>query len=159
MLTFHFVAASFGRKVYKTITLSNGQVIPAGCTIEVPAFSSMNDPEVIENPEKFDPFRWYRLRKEEELTGADKASAGAANQLVSVTAANLTFGYGRHACPGRFFAANEIKMIVGRALLDYDIAMVDGSRERFPNWSFAEAVSCAPPFPHKHLLSPISSTW
>lgn len=147
MLTLNLASASFSRKVFKTITLSNGQVIPAGCTIEVPAFSSMNDPEVVENPEKFDAFRSYRLRREEELSGADKASAGAANQMVSVTASNLTFGYGRHACPGRFFAANEIKMIVGRALLDYDIAMVDGSRERFPNVIFAQSVSVSPMHP------------
>ncbi|ROW10379.1 hypothetical protein VMCG_02000 [Cytospora schulzeri] len=127
---------SFSRKVLKTFTLSNGQVIPAGCSIEVPAYGLAMDGEFVEEPDKFDAFRSYRARAQEGLDGAGKAGAAAANQFVTVSPTNLTFGYGRHACPGRFFAANEIKMIVSRALLDYDIMMIDGSRERYPNLQF-----------------------
>ncbi|KAF3768858.1 cytochrome P450 [Cryphonectria parasitica EP155] len=133
--------ASFSRKVLKPIVLSNGQVIPAGCIIEVPSYHTMHDPDMVENPDKFDAFRWSRLRENEEVKGVDRASVGAANQLVTVSPVSLNFGYGRHACPGRFFAANEIKMIVGRALLDYDIKMVDGETERYKNVVFAESVS------------------
>lgn len=128
---------SFSRKVLKTFTLSNGQVIPAGSVIEVPAYSLSMDDQVVEDPGRFDAFRSYRARELEGLEGASKAVASKANQFVSVSPSNLTFGYGRHACPGRFFAANEIKMIVSRALLDYDIKMVDGSKERYPNVEFA----------------------
>jgi cytochrome P450 len=128
--------ASFQRKVLKTFTLSTGQVIPAGCLIEIPIIGINFDDEVIENPEKFDAFRSYRAREVEGLQGAEKASAGASNQFVSVSPSNLLFGYGRHACPGRFFAANEIKMIVSRAVLDYDMKMSDGSSERYANISF-----------------------
>ncbi|KUI56015.1 Ent-kaurene oxidase [Cytospora mali] len=127
---------SFSRKVLKTFTLSNGQVIPAGCIIEVPAYGLSMDDQFNENPEEFDAFRSYRAREQEGLAGASKAGAAAANQFVTVSPSNLTFGYGRHACPGRFFAANEIKMIVSRALLDYDITMVDGARERYANLQF-----------------------
>lgn len=127
---------SFHRKVLKTFTLSNGQVIPAGCTIEVPSYAMSMDDEVIENPGQFDAFRSYRARAQEGLAGVSKAGAGAANQFVTVSPTNLTFGYGRHACPGRFFAANEIKMIVSRALLDYDIKMTDGAKERYANLEF-----------------------
>lgn len=35
--------------------------------------------------------------------------------------------------PGRFFAANEIKLILARILLEYDIKMPDGMTERYPN--------------------------
>lgn len=45
----------------------------------------------------------------------------------------MHFGYGRHACPGRFFAANEIKLILARILVDYDIRMPDGLTERYAN--------------------------
>jgi cytochrome P450 len=41
------------------------------------------------------------------------------------------FGYGRHACPGRFFAANEIKMMLSRFLLNYEFKNEDGSNERY----------------------------
>ncbi|ROV91649.1 hypothetical protein VSDG_07942 [Cytospora chrysosperma] len=131
--------SSFHRKVLKTFTLSNGQVIPAGCTIEVPSYAMSMDDEVNENPDQFDAFRSYRMRAQEGLEGARKAGVSAANQFVSVSQTNLTFGYGRHACPGRFFATNEIKMIVSRALLDYDIKMIDGSRERYPNIQFGHS--------------------
>lgn len=141
--------SSFQRKVLKTFTLSTGQVIPAGCLIEVPVIGINFDDEVVENPEKFDAFRSYRAREMEGLEGTEKASAGASNQFVSVSPSNLLFGYGRHACPGRFFAANEIKMIVSRAVLDYDMKMSDGSRERYTNLSFGGQ---SVPDPSKMLL-------
>lgn len=50
------------------------------------------------------------------------------------------FGWGRHACPGRFFAANEIKMIVATYILTYDIRLPDGVTERYPNLSFGSSV-------------------
>lgn len=90
---------------------------------------------------EFDALRWYRQRQGEELKGAAKASAESANQMVTVSPTALTFGYGRHACPGRFFAANEIKMILGRAILEYDIKNADGSMERYPNLKMSESVS------------------
>lgn len=132
---------SFVRKVHKPIILSNGQVIPAGCTIEVAAYNSMHDPDFISDPMEFDALRWYRQRQTEELKGTEKASADSANQMVTVSPTALTFGYGRHACPGRFFAANEIKMIMGHAILDYDFKNADGSMERYPNLRMSESVS------------------
>lgn len=140
---------SFQRKVLKTFTLSNGQVIPAGCLIEVPSVGVNFDDEVVDNPEKFDAFRSYRARELGGLEGAEKASAGASNQFVTVSPSNLLFGYGRHACPGRFFAANEIKMIVSRAVLDYDMKMTDGSRERYAN---LDVGALSVPDPSKTLL-------
>ncbi|KAK8030950.1 ent-kaurene oxidase [Apiospora arundinis] len=43
----------------------------------------------------------------------------------------MAFGYGKHACPGRFFAANEIKLILAHILLQYDLRMPDGATERY----------------------------
>ncbi|KAK6856185.1 hypothetical protein PG995_008336 [Apiospora arundinis] len=52
-------------------------------------------------------------------------------QFVTVTKENMAFGYGKHACPGRFFAANEIKLILAHILLQYDLRMPDGATERY----------------------------
>lgn len=30
------------------------------------------------------------------------------------------FGYGNHACPGRFYAVRKIKIAFGKLLMDYD---------------------------------------
>lgn len=130
---------SFHRKTLQPFVLSTGELIPAGVTIQIAAEPAMSDG--IERPEDFDPWRSYRLREQQGLEGVDRASAGAANQMVTVSPNNLTFGYGRHACPGRFFAVNEIKMILGRAILDYDIRPVDGGNDRYANIDVAEQVS------------------
>ena len=54
-------------------------------------------------------------------------------QFVTVTPNFMAFGYGRHACPGRFFAANEIKLLLARLLVEYDMKMPDGKTERYAN--------------------------
>ncbi|KAH7015594.1 cytochrome P450 [Ilyonectria destructans] len=127
--------ASFQRKVLKSFTLSNGQVIPAGVTIEVPAVAVNSDPEVFPKADEMDPLRFYRLRQAAKASGSVEGSA--LNQFVSVSQNSLTFGYGRHACPGRFFAANEIKMILANFLLRYEVKNVIGSTKRYPNMEFA----------------------
>jgi cytochrome P450 len=124
----------------QTFTLSNGQVIPAGITIEVPAVSINSDLDVFPDADKFDPLRFYKLRQDAKTAGS--VEGGALNQFVSVSQNSLTFGYGRHACPGRFFAANEIKMILSNLLRDYEIKLVDGSTGRYPNIEFANMVRC-----------------
>ncbi|RYN54751.1 hypothetical protein AA0118_g9129 [Alternaria tenuissima] len=118
---------SFGRRVLKGITLSNGQYIPAGVLIEVPAAAIYLDSEHYPSSSEFDGFRSYKLRS------SGKAADIARNQFVTTNETNLGFGYGRHACPGRFFAANEIKMILARLILEYDIGMPNGETERYPN--------------------------
>ncbi|KAM5366233.1 hypothetical protein ACJZ2D_010661 [Fusarium nematophilum] len=127
--------ASFQRKVLHPFTLSNGQTIPAGVTIEVPAVAVNADSSVFPNPDKFDPLRFYRLRQQAKDGGS--VEKAALNQFVSVNQSSLTFGYGRHACPGRFFAANEIKMILANALLRYDVKLVGSETKRYPNIEFA----------------------
>ncbi|KKY29350.1 putative ent-kaurene oxidase [Diaporthe ampelina] len=146
--------STFQRKVYKPITLSNGQFIPAGVIIEIPAHSIVHDPERFDRPDEFDAFRHYRARRNASVVSPDgekraPGAGAAAHQMVSTSLNNLPFGYGRQACPGRFFAANEIKMIVARAILDYEIQLADGATERYPNIEYNEANI---PDPSKELM-------
>lgn len=126
---------SFDRKVLKTFVLSNGQVIPKGSTIEVPNYAVSRDPEVYPNPDVFDPLRFYNLRQ--EARGKGEVEQAATNQFVSVNKDFLTFGYGRHACPGRFFAANEIKMILANLVMSYEVGLAEGETERYKDWDIA----------------------
>lgn len=41
----------------------------------------------------------------------------------------MHWGYGLHACSGRFFAAMEIKMIMAHVLLEYEFKL-EGSGEK-----------------------------
>ncbi|KAK0610797.1 cytochrome P450 [Immersiella caudata] len=125
---------SFSRKVLKPFNLSSGEYIPKGVVIEVPAHAIARDPEVFVNPDEFDGLRFYNIRQEAREKG--EAEAAAQNQFVSVSQSSLTFGYGRHACPGRFLAANEIKMIVATAVMMFDMKLEDGAEGRYANFEF-----------------------
>lgn len=43
---------------------------------------------------------------------------------------HLTFGIGPHACPGRYFAANEIKYIIAEMLVRYNVKTGSGKRAK-----------------------------
>ncbi|KAI0434628.1 cytochrome P450 [Xylaria sp. FL1042] len=52
--------------------------------------------------------------------------------FTSIGDTNQNFGLGKHACPGRFFAAQEIKLILSYLLLNYDIKLRDGESRPKP---------------------------
>lgn len=102
--------------------------------IEVASDAISHDPELYPNPDTFDPYRFYNLRQ----AGSESANR---YQCVTVSETNLGFGYGRHSCPGRFFAINEIKLILANMLLQFDIKMPDGQTERYKSVSMGNSVS------------------
>tara|TARA_R110002003_G_scaffold9_25_gene598 strand:+ start:1333 stop:1764 length:432 start_codon:yes stop_codon:yes gene_type:complete len=135
--------ASFGRRVLKGITLSNGQYIPPGVIIEVPSQAIYGDSAHYPDSDTFDGFRHYKLRR------GGAAADHARNQFVTTNDTNLAFGYGRHACPGRFFAANEIKMILARLILEFDVKMPGDATERYKQMEFGRQSA---PHPGKTLM-------
>ncbi|KAL3450549.1 cytochrome P450 [Aspergillus insuetus] len=116
--------ATFERRVLREFTLSDGTYIPPGTILEIPNHAISRDPEVFEDPETFKPWRFLaEMRNGGPGAGAEKDGR---QQFVSVSQTLGSFGYGRHACPGRFFAAVELKMILARAILTYDMRLKDG---------------------------------
>lgn len=101
------------------------------------------DPEIYPDPEKFDGFRFSKQRSTEQANMARLVYA--ASNLES-----MAFGYGRHACPGRFFADCEIKMIMVYLLTNYDFKFPAGVTERPP--SFAAETQFLPNHTAKILL-------
>lgn len=101
------------------VTLEDGTVIPKGSRVFVSALH-MQDAEYYPDPQKFDGKRWLRQRDE----------PGNQNrfQYVTTTPEHIGFGHGEHSCPGRFFASNEIKIMVVHLLLKYDWAFKEGKR-------------------------------
>lgn len=81
------------------------------------------DPKYYSQPEKFDAYRFLNMRNE---PGKENVA-----QFVSTSASHLGFGHGKHACPGRFFASNEIKIIMCHILLKYDWRLVNGQEPKF----------------------------
>ncbi|KAF2994605.1 hypothetical protein E8E13_002676 [Curvularia kusanoi] len=134
---------TFRRYVQKPFVLSNGQVIPAGVLIEAPSDALNFDADIHKDPYTFDGFRFYKARE-----NADAVKI-ARSQFVATNEDDIRWGLGKHACPGRFFAANEIKIILARLLLEYDIAMPDGLTERYKQIEFEKNIV---PDPTKELL-------
>ncbi|CAK7237381.1 hypothetical protein SCUCBS95973_009939 [Sporothrix curviconia] len=114
---------SFRRYTLKPVTLRDGTFIPAGCLIEAANKAVLMDPDIYPDPATFDPYRFVRLRTNADAPDPLAYKNREQYQFVSVTKENMSFGFGRHACPGRFFAANEIKLILANLLLNYDLRL------------------------------------
>ncbi|KAL7795013.1 cytochrome P450 [Trichoderma ceciliae] len=116
---------SFIRKVMKPIDLSDGTHLPAGTRVLAPQAGVSIDEQFFHNPEEFDGLRFYHMRQ---------GSAEASNrwQFTSLSDTNLNFGAGKHACPGRFFAGNEIKLILAFFIIKYDVRLKEGDKRPEP---------------------------
>lgn len=112
---------TFERIITEDWPLSDGFVIPAHTNIGVPAQAIAMDPKLYPEPETFDGLRFAKLRE----TTDDPATKGKA-QFVAANPQSMAFGYGRHACPGRFFAGDEVKAITTYLLSHYHIRFADG---------------------------------
>lgn len=116
------------RQAEETIHLSDGTEIPKDTSLVV-ASDWMWDSTYYDNPETFDPHRFLKMRR----TPGQETHA----QLVSPSPEHLGFGLGTHACPGRFFAANEIKIFLCHMLLKYDFKLVEGTVPQHRRYGFA----------------------
>lgn len=121
---------SFNRKVLKPLTLSNGTVLSKGTFIAMPTYFIARDAEYYHSPLVFQPWRFYEKRKANE-------KASSQYQFCSTSRENLAFGYGKSACPGRFFSALQMKIILADLLVRYDFKFPDGQTRR-PESDFAD---------------------
>ncbi|KAI1791098.1 cytochrome P450 [Ganoderma leucocontextum] len=119
------------RKAVKDVTLSDGTRIPKGTLVAAAAVTAHSDDTRYTEPGVFDPFRFARLRE----GGSAEATK---HQLVNTSVDFITFGHGRHACPGRFFAANSLKTMMAYLVLNYDIKFAEEGK-RPPNLRFGPA--------------------
>ncbi|KAI0059480.1 cytochrome P450 [Artomyces pyxidatus] len=109
---------TMARLVLQPFTFSNGVTVPAGTTVVAASSATHHDTANYENAEVFDGFRFADLR--------DEDGEGLKHQMVSTQTDYLAFGHGRHACPGRFFAANELKAMLAHVVVTYDVKFEDG---------------------------------
>ncbi|KAG5720345.1 Ent-kaurene oxidase, partial [Termitomyces sp. T112] len=115
------------RKVLKDFTFSDGTVVPKGNDIAVANFAMHHDEENYPDPLVFDGFRFSKMR-EKQSEGFSK------HQMVALTHEYIVFGHGKHACPGRFFAVNELKALLAYTLLNYDVSFKDNSPRPADRW-------------------------
>ncbi|KAI1846208.1 hypothetical protein JX266_007733 [Neoarthrinium moseri] len=94
-------------------TFKDGLQIPAGTTFAFPSFHHNFDHTIHSKPEVFDAKR--HLRKRGNLSDTHKY------HFASTSEDSVNWGAGRHACPGRFFAQETLKLMLMRLLMNYDI--------------------------------------
>ena len=99
----------------KGVTTPSGLHLKYGSYLAILSYPILHDPEIYPEPETFKPFRFSDMSAEAK-EGSIKREA-----WISVTRTFTAFGTGPHACPGRFFAANLLKVLLSYLLLHYDI--------------------------------------
>ncbi|KAF7367741.1 hypothetical protein MSAN_00838000 [Mycena sanguinolenta] len=95
---------------------SDGTILPSGSYLTVAARPTHYDESKYENAAKFDGFRFARERTEYQAS-----NDVFKRQMISTAVDHLPFGTGKHACPGRFFAAMELKAMMAHLVLNYDV--------------------------------------
>ena len=116
----------------------HGQTIPKGTKLAVAMHQVHHDTAFYSDPSTFDAFRFSRsieaaeaVKKGQDASHVDvdahsddeDGNPHGARALSATTVSDhfLSFGYGRHACPGRFFATHEMKILLALILRNYDI--------------------------------------
>ncbi|KAF4627737.1 hypothetical protein G7Y89_g10414 [Cudoniella acicularis] len=144
-----------GRRITNSeIKLSTGHTIPKGTHIMFPSYPlqisplsesfspAYNGPDY-KPPSEFDGMRFYKLRA---MEGKENK-----HQFVTTAPDSLNFGYGNHACPGRFFASNEIKIVLIELLKNWEFRLkgdveLKGGADKRPKNFFTEAGVSPNPF-------------
>jgi len=127
------------REAKEDYVFSNGLKIPKGSFVGTSIHSVHTSEEIYKDANEFKPWRFVDDKKDN-----DEISM---RQYVATSAQFLAFGYGKHAwyvylsdtfygvienynSPGRFFAVNELKAMLCFVVMNYDIQLADGSKER-----------------------------
>ncbi|KAL4912916.1 cytochrome P450 [Aspergillus aurantiobrunneus] len=108
---------SMRRLAERSFQLSDGTRIPKDSMLVVSCERMWNE-TVYAAPDEFGPYRFLKLR--------DTAGHAPSFQVVAPSPEHMGFGFGKHARPGRFFAASEIKITLCHILLDYDLRLAQG---------------------------------
>jgi cytochrome P450 len=117
----HYFQVTFGRVIHQDLLLHDGITIPAGTVIGIPAHAISHDPALYPSPSTFSGFRFEPATSSTSPPPPEtvqQPKSSSSSQFVTTNSSNLSWGYGKHACSGRFFAANEIKVIVAHFLIN-----------------------------------------
>ncbi|KAL8923013.1 MAG: hypothetical protein Q9208_004825 [Pyrenodesmia sp. 3 TL-2023] len=107
-------AIGFKRVVLTPLTLSDGLRLPKNTYICVPTTSHLDTD--VASPGSFDGYRYLP---------STRSLFHRPHHFTATSPSHLHFGHGRYACPGRFFAAAEIKAVVARIVMGYDMKFPD----------------------------------
>ncbi|EHK21999.1 uncharacterized protein TRIVIDRAFT_91346 [Trichoderma virens Gv29-8] len=121
----------------KGLKLTTGHIIPPGFLVMVRAQPINLSPTLYPEPEKFDAFRFAKMRAQ---PGNEMKF-----QHTSTGTDNINFGHGIWACPGRFFASAQVKVVAAHLIRNFDIRLPEGKEKPVPQYGglaiFPDAVA------------------
>ncbi|KAF8967505.1 cytochrome P450 [Flammula alnicola] len=121
----HFMSSlSGGRTALVDFTFSDGLSVPKGTSIAINVCGRHYDEENYADPDVFDAFRYVREQAEDQPL------------VTSPTLEYHSFGHGRAACPGRFFAMTELKIMMAHIVTNYDVKL---EKDEYPPKMYMEA--------------------
>ncbi|KAB8236940.1 cytochrome P450 [Aspergillus alliaceus] len=109
------------------VVLPDGQKVPLGTWLCVLSGNLHRDNDFYDDGQSYKPFRFV-----------SKLAEGSSDKAPSLPLTNekyLTFGYGRHACPGRWFSFQVMKVTIAYIIANYDIEPLE---KRPDNMLFAD---------------------
>ncbi|GJN73740.1 hypothetical protein PCL_02709 [Purpureocillium lilacinum] len=119
--------------------------LPKGIFVTVNLEGTHHDEDIYPHAQTYDPLRFSRIREawekkpeEERRAAADEGRKVMGLGMVTTSDQHFAFGLGRHACPGRFFVAHELKLVMAHLLLNYDVEML--SERPKPQWVGSQAL-------------------
>ncbi|OCL01466.1 cytochrome P450 [Glonium stellatum] len=124
----------------KGVTLPDGLHLAQGARLSAVIASIHLDEQFYHRAEEYDAFRFLdaqskpRAGKQSEETGKPPVKAPSMS-LVTTSDTFLPFGRGKHVCPGRAFAAQELKALLALISLRYEIKPLT---KRPNNMTFSE---------------------
>ncbi|PGH15124.1 hypothetical protein AJ79_02650 [Helicocarpus griseus UAMH5409] len=110
-------------------TTTSSIPLPKGSMISILYQPLYRDAEVFDDPNKFNPWRFAisKGKQGDDDSPPPLSSSSPSQSFTTTSAQNMHFGHGRHACPGRFLAEAELKMLVAYLLMNYEMELVPGT--------------------------------
>ncbi|KAF2091838.1 cytochrome P450 [Saccharata proteae CBS 121410] len=113
------------------VTLPDGSHLPQNAWLSIPVAAIHHDSRFYPDPGTYDAFRFSDAREEMLEALRNRGAGGRAElyellqekrlSLSTTSDAFVPFGHGQHSCPGRFFAAQVLKLILAYITVHYDI--------------------------------------
>ncbi|TVY15730.1 Cytochrome P450 monooxygenase tenB, partial [Lachnellula arida] len=130
------------RGVLKTVVVKTGIYLPDGTHIPyrtkigIHAYPLHHDADFYPNPTEFDGLRFCKPPTNKDGTSDNHPEnmLGKENgiPLVTTSASFMGFSHGKHACPGRYFASQQLKLVLAYIALNYHIKPIE--RRPDNNW-------------------------
>jgi len=136
-------AIALPRKALVPVKLADGTVMPTGTIVTVAATAAHLDSAHYDRADEFDGLRFATLRK--EAASGENGCTGEQDAKYRLTSAGpgfLTFGGGKHICPGRFFGSLELKCLLIHLLLHFDVKMKNEGVRPDDDWMGPTSMPC-----------------